>query len=229
MQKMSGRAQSNAPATATGPGQRRGDAVLGGTMFTASLTKAWAGIVWPAIAWLSRADWLGLGLMRVAIAIVFIWIGGVKFAPYEADSITPFVANSPVLSFFYRQPDQYKAHLTREGELVPAQREWQRDNRTYWFANGLGTVEVSIGLLVLAGFISTLLGAAGAALAFATSLVTLSFLFTTPEAWVPALGDSSTGFPFLSGAGRLVLKDVMLLAGGFLLMVGSARAILRER
>lgn len=198
-------------------------------MFTASIAKTWAGIVWLAIAWLSRADWLGLGLMRVAIAIVFIWIGGVKFAPYEADSITPFVANSPVMSFFYRQPDQYRAHLTREGELVPAQREWQRDNRTYWFANGLGTLEISIGLLVLAGFISTLLGAAGAVLAFTTSLVTLSFLFTTPEAWVPALGDAATGFPFLSGAGRLVLKDVMLLAGGFLLMVGSARAILRGR
>ena len=198
-------------------------------MFIASTTKTRTGLFSPAIAWLSRADWLGLGLMRVAIAVVFIWIGGVKFAPYEADSITPFVANSPVLSFFYRQPDQYKAHLTREGEPLPAQREWQRDNRTYWFANGLGAVEISIGLLVLAGFVSTWLGAAGAVLAFATSLVTLSFLFTTPEAWVPALGDVASGFPVLSGSGRLVLKDVMLLAGGFLLMVGSAKAILRGR
>ena len=56
-----------------------------------------------------------------------------------------------------------------------------------------------------------------------------SFLFTRPEAWVPALDDAETGFPFLSGAGRLVLKDVMLLAGGFLLVVGSAKAIMRAR
>ena len=26
---------------------------------------------------------------------------------YEADSITPFVANSPVMAFFYAHPDQY--------------------------------------------------------------------------------------------------------------------------
>jgi hypothetical protein len=33
----------------------------------------------------------------------------------------------------------------------------------------------------------------------------------------------------VKGAGRLVLRDVMLLAGGFLLMVGSTKAILRGR
>ncbi|MBW9309113.1 DUF417 family protein [Escherichia coli] len=29
-----------------------------------------------------------------------MWIGLLKFVPYEADSITPFVANSPLMSFF---------------------------------------------------------------------------------------------------------------------------------
>ena len=196
-------------------------------MATTYLNTARTATLWSAVNWLGRADWLGLGMMRLAIAIVFIWIGGVKFATYEADNITPFVANSPLLSFFYRQPDEYKAHLTREGELVPAHRAWQRENRTYRFSDGLGTVEIGIGLLVLSGFVSTWLGAAGAVLAFSTSLVTLSFLFTTPEAWVPALGDAQHGFPFLSGAGRLVLKDVMLLAGGFLLMTASAMAIMQ--
>jgi uncharacterized membrane protein YkgB len=163
--------------------------------------------------------------MRLAIASVFLWIGAIKFTPYEADSITPFVANNPVLSRFYKYPEQYKAHLTREGELVPAQRAWQQANQTYDFSNGLGVVEIAIGLLVLAGLVSTHLGAAGATLAFLTSLVTLSFLVTTPEAWVPALGDAEHGFPYLSGAGRLVLKDTMLLAGAFLLMVQSAKAL----
>jgi len=177
------------------------------------------------LLWLSRSDRLGHALMRLAIAVVFIWIGAVKFAPYEADSITPFVANNPVLSQFYKHPEQYRAHLTREGELVPAQRAWQQANQTYDFSNGLGVAEIVIGLLVLAGLVSTDLGAAGAALAFLTSLVTLSFLVTTPEAWVPALGDAQHGFPYLSAAGRLVVKDVMLLAGAFLLMVQSAKAL----
>jgi uncharacterized membrane protein YkgB len=177
------------------------------------------------LLWLSRSDRLGMAAMRIAVAIVFLWIGFLKFAPYEADSITPFVANNPVMSLFYKHPDQYKEHLTREGELVPAQRQWQRENNTYTFSNGLGTVEMVIGLLVLAGFVSTTVGAVGALLAFLTSFVTLSFLLTTPEAWVPALGDAEHGFPYLSGGGRLVVKDVMLWAGGLLLVIDSAKAL----
>lgn len=175
-----------------------------------------------------RSDWIGLHGMRIAIAIIFLWIGGLKFAPYEADSITPFVANNPVMSLFYEHPDQYAHHLTREGELKPAERAWQTANDTYAFSRGLGTVEMMIGLLTLAGLVSRRFGLAGAALAFLTSFVTLSFLLTTPEAWVPALGDAQHGFPYLSGAGRLVIKDVALMAGAWLVLVDSVRALLRR-
>ncbi|MEO9115792.1 MAG: reactive chlorine resistance membrane protein RclC [Gemmatimonadaceae bacterium] len=176
----------------------------------------------------SRTERVGLTLMRIAIGIVFLWIGGLKFAPYEADSITPFVANSPVMSFFYAHPTDYKAHLTHEGELVPAKREWQISNHTYGFSRGLGTVEIFIGLLVLAFPLSKRVGLAGAILAFVTTLVTLSFLFTTPEAWVAAVGDAQHGFPYLSGAGRLVLKDCILLAGAWIIGVDAAKSILAE-
>ena len=169
---------------------------------------------------------IGVAALRISIAIVFLWIGALKFVPYEADSITPFVANSPVMSFFYKHPTDYKAHLTREGELDPADRAWQTANDSYAFSHGLGTVEVAIGLLTLVGLVSRPWGLLGATLAFLTPFVTLSFLVTTPEAWVPALGDAQHGFPYLSGAGRLVLKDVLLLAGAWLVMADSARALL---
>lgn len=178
---------------------------------------------------LGRGDKAGLVLLRLSIAIVFIWIGLLKFVPYEADSITPFVANSPFMSFFYEHPQEYKQHLTHEGELKPEQRAWQTANNTYRFSDGLGTVELLIAALVLANPFSRWLGLIGAALAFATPLVTLSFLITTPEAWVPALGDAHHGFPYLSGAGRLVLKDTMMLAGAVMLMADSARQILHQR
>ncbi|MGG7356662.1 DUF417 family protein, partial [Escherichia coli] len=58
-------------------------------------------------------------LIRLSIAIVFMWIGLLKFVPYEADSITPFVANSPLMSFFYEHPENYKQYLTPEGEHKP--------------------------------------------------------------------------------------------------------------
>lgn len=66
-------------------------------------------------------------------------------------------------------------------------------------------------------------------MAFTTPLVTLSFLITTPEAWVPALGDAHHGFPYLSGAGRLVLKDTLMLAGAVMIMADSAQDILKQR
>ena len=169
---------------------------------------------------------VGIGAMKIAIAIIFLWIGFLKFQPYEADSITPFVANSPVMSFFYEHPKEYKPHLTKEGELKPVQRDWQAKNNTYGFSDGLGSLELVIGGLTLAGLFSRRLGLVGAALAFATPFVTLSFLFTTPEAWVPALGDAQHGFPYLSGAGRLVIKDVAILAGAWLILVDTARALL---
>ena len=178
---------------------------------------------------LGKLDRLGIPLMRVAIAIVFLWIGALKFVPYEADSITPFVANSPVMSFFYEHPQDYKAHLSHEGELNADKRAWQTANNTYGFSTGLGVVEILIGLLVLSNPLSRRTGLLGGALAFATPLVTLSFLVTTPEAWVAALGDGEHGFPFLSGAGRLVLKDVLMLAGALPVMADSARQLLTER
>ena len=59
-------------------------------------------------------------------------------------------------------------------------------------------MEVIIALLVLANPVNRWLGLLGGLMAFTTPLVTLSFLITTPEAWVPALGDAHHGFPYLS-------------------------------
>lgn len=176
----------------------------------------------------STLDRLGIHLVRIGVAIIFIWIGALKFVPYEADSITPFVANSPVMSFFYEHPTEYKEHLTHEGQLDPVKREWQVANHTYAFSDGLGTVEILIGLLVLSYAFSRRLGMVGSVLAFLTPIVTLSFLITTPEAWVSSLGDAHFGFPYLSGGGRLVLKDVLMLAGGVLMIADSARKLLKK-
>ena len=182
-----------------------------------------------ALRQIGKLDTLGTHLMRLAIAIVFLWIGALKFVPYEADSITPFVANSPFMSFFYEHPEDYKAHLTHEGELNPEKRAWQTANNTYGFSKGLGGVELVIGGLTLAGLFSRRLGLMGATLAFLTPFVTLSFLVTTPEAWVSALGDAQHGYPYLSGAGRLVLKDLAILAGAWIVIVDTVRAQIAQK
>lgn len=61
---------------------------------------------------------LGVHLIRVAIFIIFMWIGGLKFFNYEAEGIVPFVANSPFMSFFYaKDAPEYKEYKLKEGEV----------------------------------------------------------------------------------------------------------------
>ncbi len=62
---------------------------------------------------------------------------------------------------------------------------------------------------------------------FLTPFVTLTFLVFTPETWVHG-ADAHTEFPYLSGVGRLVLKDTMMIAAGFVAMVHSARCITKK-
>lgn len=85
------------------------------------------------------------------------------------------------MSFFYNHPDEYKAHKNKEGELIPANVKWNTENGTYTFAYALGTAIVVIGLLTLLGIWFPKIGLAGGLLTFGMSLVTLSFLITTPK------------------------------------------------
>jgi uncharacterized membrane protein YkgB len=177
----------------------------------------------------AQADRVGLTVTRVGLIVVLVWIGGLKVYKYEADGIVPFVANSPVMSFFYADADNYKAHMNPEGAVVPANRAWHEMNRTYLFALGLGSVIVLYGVLIALHPWLPQVATVGSFLVFVMSLVTLSFLVTTPECWVPDRGGPEHGFPLLSGAGRLVVKDAIMMGAALVTMADSAKAYLRQR
>lgn len=92
---------------------------------------------------------------------------------------------------------------------------------------------VTIGILVLAHYIHPAIGVVGAIGVIFFSVVTLSFLITTPEVWVAApkegLADADLGFPFLNGRGRLVIKDCIQMGAGWVLLVDSARVWLKRK
>lgn len=185
-----------------------------------------------------------INLIRISIFIVMAWIGGLKVYQYEADGIVPFVTNSPLMNFFYNNSGngtlnekgekvaEYTLHKNPEGKVVQKNIDWHKENGTYLFSYGLGTVICVIGLLVLLGIWFSKIGLIGGLLTFGMSLVTLSFLITTPEVYVPNLGgDFPTpqfGFPYLSGAGRLVLKDIIMLAGGLIIASDSSRKLIKN-
>jgi uncharacterized membrane protein YkgB len=133
------------------------------------------------------------------------------------------------MSFFYADGENYKAHKNPEGVLKAENRSWHEANRTYEFAYGLGTVIVVYGLLLCLHPWFPQAAAVGSFLVFVMSFVTLSFLITTPECWVPPLGDAQHGFPYLSGAGRLVIKDAIMMGAALVTMADSAKAYLRNR
>lgn len=115
------------------------------------------------------------------------------------------------------------------GELVPAYQAWHEANNTYGFAYGLGAVIVIYGLLLCLHPWRPQFATVGSLLVFVMSFVTLSFLITTPETWVPAIGGPNHGFPYLSGAGRLVVKDAIMMGAALVTMADSARAYLCKR
>ncbi|UUO07204.1 YkgB family protein [Blastopirellula sp. J2-11] len=177
----------------------------------------------------AKFDRVGMNLTRIGLVIVLVWIGGLKAFRYEDEGIVPFVANSPLMSFFYQQPEgEYRLHRNREGELSPTNQQWHQQNGAYLFAYGLGSVIVCLGLLIATYPWLPQVSAVGSFLVFGMSLVTLSFLITTPECWVPAHGSPEHGFPLLSGAGCLVVKDAIMAGAALVTMADAAKTYLRQ-
>src|SRR3954467_541926 len=149
----------------------------------------------------SQAEAVGRELTRYGLVVVVGWIGLMKFTTYEAEGISPFVANSPLMSWVY-------GLMSVRG-----------------FSAVLGVVEVAIALLIAARPFWPRASALGSALAVGMFLTTLSFLVTTPGVWEPSLG----GFPALSAMpGQALIKDLALL-GISLWTLGEAWQVSEQR
>ena len=129
-----------------------------------------------------RLERIGGAVIRYGLALIIVWIGALKFAAYEAAAIEGLVAYSPLLSWTYGVAG------------VPA------------VAAAIGVVEIAIGGLIAIRSFAPRLSALGSLAAILMFLTTLSFMLTTPGVWQPGYG-----FPFLSGAGQFLVKDLILL------------------
>lgn len=129
-----------------------------------------------------RLERVGAAVIRYGLALVLVWIGALKFAAYEAAAIGGLIANSPLLSWTYRIA------------TVPT------------VAAVIGVVEIALGCVIAARSFAPRVSALGSLGAILMFLTTLSFMLTTPGVWQPDLG-----FPFLSGAGQFLVKDLILL------------------
>jgi uncharacterized membrane protein YkgB len=117
-------------------------------------------------------DLVGGGILRYGLVLLLVGIGGLKFTEMEAAAIQPWVAHSPFLGWLYGVTSVQGA------------------------SNLIGVVEIAIGILLAVFRWFPRLSAIGSIGASITFLITLSFLFTTPD-----LSPDGAGFIF---------KDFML-------------------
>jgi uncharacterized membrane protein YkgB len=122
--------------------------------------------------------------VRYGLVVVIAWIGALKYTSYEATSIQPLIAHSPLLSWLY--------HIVSVRALAAV----------------FGTVEIIAALLIAARPWWPRISAAGSAFGVLLFASTLSFLVTTPGVTAASAG----GFPVLSVLpGQFLLKDLVLI------------------
>lgn len=140
-----------------------------------------------------KIESLGVTIIRYGLALVLLWIGILKFTPYEAQGIQPLVENSPFFSWLYPS-------LGVRG-----------------FSDLLGVVEIVLALLICCRPILPKVSAWGSIGASITFILTLSLLFSTP-----GIIQEGYSFPFISPMpGQFVLKDFVLL-GASVFTAGEA-------
>jgi uncharacterized membrane protein YkgB len=129
------------------------------------------------------SDDLEYHLLRAAMVITFAFFGYTKWHQYAAQTMIPFISNSPFIFWLY------PAFGLRGG------------------ARFLGASEWTICALLYAGFWNKklgILGALGSTITFFTTLTIIPFI---PNGWDPA-----AGFPAMAGEVPFLMKDLVLLA-----------------
>lgn len=147
---------------------------------------------------MSAAVQLGMGTainaVRLSLGIVFLAFGYVKFFPFEVEGVAPFVMVHPLLNWML-------PFIGKAGA-----------------ASFLGVVELLARILILASFRFPLTGLAGGILTVITFATTVTLFLFLPGVFEESAG----GFPAASGTGQFLLKDLVLFAGG-LVLIAEAR------
>ncbi|HZL01232.1 MAG TPA: DUF417 family protein [Caulobacteraceae bacterium] len=139
---------------------------------------------------------LGGWWLTFALALIFLWFGGLKFVAYEQSGVALFITNSPILSWL-------PAILGIKGG-----------------AEFLGVFEIATGLLVAGRILDPRLSILGGAMGMFIYFVTLTQMLSTPG----VIQSGFTGpFALSGGIGEFLLKDLISF-GGCLWVVGTSLA-----
>lgn len=134
----------------------------------------------------SRLVKLGGWWLTFALALIFLWFGGLKFVDYEQSGVALFITNSPLLSWL-------PALLGIRGG-----------------AEFLGVFEIATGLLIAARIIDPRPAVLGGLMGMFIYFVTLTQMFSTPGV---IQSDFTGPFALSGGIGEFPLKDLISFGG----------------
>jgi len=134
-------------------------------------------------------DTAGISVLRYGLVFLLLMWGAAKFSAFEAEAIRPLVENSPIVSWMY-------GVFGLRGTSA-----------------AFGVFEVAVALLIATRrWLPRVSGYASLA-ASSMFLVTLSFLFTTPNVFAPT-----------SPWGGFLMKDIILLGAALYTSAEALRA-----
>jgi len=140
-----------------------------------------------------KLEQFGTVVLRYGLVLVLLWIGMLKFTAYESEGVHGLASNSPLLSWL-------SGAMSVRG-----------------FSAMLGIIEITLGILIAIRPFAPMASAIGSMGTIFMSLITLSFLLSTPGIWQPEYG-----FPYLSpNPGQFLAKDLLLL-GAAIYTAGEA-------
>ena len=141
-----------------------------------------------------RLRQISLAILRYGVVALLLLWGGFKFTAFEAEAIRPLTENSPLMSWLYPL-------LGVRG-----------------VSNLIGIVELAAAGLICTRRWRPSWSAVGSLIASATFIVTLTFLFTTPNVLAP---DNPWG--------GFLMKDLLLLGASLFSAAEALEAAARAR
>jgi uncharacterized membrane protein YkgB len=143
-----------------------------------------------------------LAILRWVMVVIFVAFGIQKFTPQSAHGIVLYISNSPFVSWLSVFGVRGEAYL-------------------------LGTVELSIAALLVAGSFNPILSAIGSLMAAGTFAITWSFFFTTPNVVKWSFSTDPIAWNL---TGEFLFKDIVLFCVCVVLFLASLpNSVIRSR
>jgi uncharacterized membrane protein YkgB len=138
-------------------------------------------------------------ILACGMAVMLYWGGTFKMTHAGAQTITPLVTNSPLMSW------QFKIFGPDLGATI------------------IGSAEVTAATLILLGFFKPILGMIGSCITILMFFLTSSMLLSTPGLLLHV-----NGFYFLDDLGLFLFKDIISFGASFYLLTYYGMRAIRK-